>query len=115
MQRTIEQTDRRRAKQLAYNEKHNITPKQIERTTQQIMGQTAVVDKYGEPKAYTSPLQSSVAADPVVQYMTREQIQKNITLLEKSMKRAAKELDFVEAAGLRDEMYAMKQLLELKK
>lgn len=78
------------------------------------MGQTSVVDRYGDPKAYAGPQQQSIAADPVVQYMTREQIQKNITLLDKSMKRASKELDFVEAARLRDEMYAMKELLEAK-
>jgi len=114
MQRTIDGTENRRIKQLAYNDKHGITPKQIERSAQQVMGQTSVVDRYGEPKAYAGPEHQSIAADPVVQYMTREQIQKNITLLEKNMKRASKELDFVEAARLRDEMYAMKELQKVK-
>lgn len=111
MQRTMEETDRRRIKQLAYNEKHGITPKQIERSSAQIMGQTSLVDQYGEPKAYGGPEAQTLAADPVIQYMTREQMQKNITLLEKSMKRAAKEHDFVEAARIRDEMFAMKKRL----
>ena len=78
------------------------------------MGQTAVVDRYGEPKAYVEPEERNLAADPVVKYMTREQIEKNITLLEKNMRRAAKEQDFVEAARLRDEMFGMKELLEKK-
>ena len=111
MQRTIDGTERRRIKQLAYNEEHGITPKQIERSAEQVMGQTSVVDRYGEPKAYAGPEQQNIAADPVIQYMTREQIQKNITLLDKSMKRASKELDFVEAARLRDEMFKLKKRL----
>ncbi len=113
MQRTIEETDRRRAKQLAYNEKHGITPTAIVKSTDAILGQTAVVDH--RPKdAYAENTRQSVAADPVVQYMSPQAIQKAIEKNKKDMKAAVKVLDFIEAARLRDENRELEKLLENK-
>ena len=113
MQKTIDETNRRRIKQLDYNVEHGITPKQIVRSTESIMGQTKVADsKYAEAKAYVEPDHASVAADPVVHYMSKEQLKKTIASTKKSMEKAARELDFVEAARLRDEMYELEKLVE---
>lgn len=113
MQRAMDETERRRIKQLAYNAEHNITPRQIIKSTASIMGQTAVAgnnEKVG--KAYIENDSINVAADPVVQYMNNEQLEKLIDRTRKSMEKAAKELDFIEAARLRDEMYALQQKLK---
>ena len=113
MKRTIDETDRRRAKQLAYNEKYNITPKAIIKSTDAIMGQTAVVDH--RPKdAYAENTESNIAADPVVQYMSAQAIQKAIDKNKKDMQAAVKVLDFIEAARLRDENKELEKLLENK-
>jgi len=114
MRRTMDETDRRRAKQVAYNEEHGITPTQIKRERSDVLRQTAVLDIQGPPpKAYVEPdLALSLAADPVMQYMTVEQLQKNAALLETQMRRSAKELDFITAAQLRDELLAMRKLIE---
>lgn len=115
MQRTIEETDRRREKQLKYNEKHNITPKQIVKSTEAIMGQTTVIDtKGGGPRPYIEDDKINVAADPVMKYMSKEQIQKTINKTKKSMEGAVKELDFIEAARYRDELVALQEMLEKK-
>lgn len=118
MKRTIEETDRRRAKQLAYNEEHGITPTQIKRDRSDVMRQTAVIDIHDTDKKrayYVEPEELSIAADPVMQYMTPDQLQKNVTVLESQMRKAAKELDFIAAAQLRDELFAMRKLLEDKR
>jgi excinuclease ABC subunit B len=114
MRRTMEETDRRRAKQMAYNAEHGITPKQIKRDRASVMQQTAVVDQVDHPggRAYVEPEESSLAADPAVQYMPVEQLEKNASLLEAQMKKAAKELDFIAAAQLRDELFAMRKLID---
>lgn len=110
MQRAIDETNRRRMKQLAYNAENNITPRQIIKSTASILGQTAVVGKNDKPfKAYVENEEINVAADPVVQYMNYEQLDKLISRTKKAMEKAAKELDFIEAARLRDEMYALQQ------
>ncbi|MFZ1689361.1 MAG: excinuclease ABC subunit UvrB [Flavobacteriales bacterium] len=113
MQRTMDETDRRRQKQIAYNAEHGITPTQIKRDRADVLKQTAVIDvnNEGMRKAYVEPDGFSVAADPVVQFMNTEQLLKNCDILEAQMKRASKEQDFISAAGLRDEWLAMKQLL----
>ena len=112
MQKTIDETNRRRLKQLEYNIDHGITPTQITRSKESIMNQTKVADsKYAEEKAYVEPDHASVAADPVVQYMSKEQLKKTISATKKSMEKAAKELDFIEAARLRDEMYELEKLV----
>jgi len=114
MQRTMDETDRKRIKQMAYNEEHGITPTQIKRDRGDVMRQTAVIDinSPGKERAYLEPEGFSIAADPVFQVMTNDQLAKNVDVLEKSMRKAAKELDFIAAAQLRDELFAMRQLLE---
>ncbi len=113
MQRTIDETNRRREKQLKYNAKHNITPTQIKKSKTSILG---MGDSKSALKEYTfdENIKAGLAADPVVQYMSAEALQKAIEKTEKAMKKAAKELDFIEAARLRDEMFELKKLLKEK-
>ncbi len=115
MQRTIEATNNRREKQMAYNDKHNITPKQIIRSTDSIIGQTTVADAIGhENDSYynNNTKGPDIAADPVVKYMSQEQIKKAITKAKQSMNKAVKELDFITAAGYRDEIKALTDMLK---
>jgi len=114
MRMTMEETNRRREKQLAYNEAHQIVPAALVKSREAIMRQASVADynKQGEPKAYVESDKSSVAADPVVKYMSKEQLQKAIASTRRNMEKAAKELDFMEAARLRDEMYELQSMLE---
>ena len=114
MRRTMEETDRRRAKQMAYNEEHGITPTQIRRDRGEVLRQTAVLDirDGARPKAYMEPEELSLAADPVVRYMNEEQLEKNAEVLENKMRKAAKDLDFISAAQLRDELFAMRRTIE---
>jgi len=113
MRRTIEETNRRREKQLKYNEEHNITPKQIVKSTESILGQTSVLDVKGvDPKAYYEKDFVDAAADPVIKYMTEEQIEKAIQKARKNMEEAVKELDFIAAAKFRDEVFALEEQLE---
>lgn len=108
MRRTIDETERRREKQLAYNTKHGITPTQIVKSTESILGQSKKVEAYGETGG------SAIAADPVIKYMSAEELEKSILNTKKAMKKAAKELDFMEAARLRDEVFALSELLKDK-
>jgi len=113
MQLTINETDRRREQQMKYNTKHNITPKQIFKSTESIMGQTAIINTNGiENKAYIEKDSIDIAADPVVKYMSKEQINKAILKVRREMEKAVKALDFIEAARLRDEMFELKKMLE---
>ena len=113
MRRTIEETERRRNKQLAYNEEHGITPRAIVKSTDAILGQTAVVDHKAK-EVYVEDEKVSLAADPVVQYMSSEAIRQAIEKNKKDMQAAVKVLDFIEAARLRDENKALEELLESK-
>lgn len=115
MQRMINETNRRRQKQMAYNEVNNITPAQINKSMQEIIGQTAVADVKGKtPKGYVERETIDMAADPVIQYLPKEKLQKLVTRTRKSMEIAVKELDFLEAARLRDELLSLEKLLESK-
>lgn len=112
MQRTIDETERRRVKQIAYNEENGITPLSLAKTRDEIMGQRSILDFRAKTKAYIEPeYGSQLAADPVVEYMGRDQVEKLIAETEKKMKEAAKELDFISAAQYRDEMLALKKKL----
>lgn len=110
MKETIDSTDYRREKQLAYNAKHNITPTQIIKDKTSIMQ----ISDGSNPKAYSGPETIEIAADPVVQYMSKESLEKSIAKTKKSMQKAAKELDFLQAAQFRDEMYKLDKLLKDK-
>ncbi len=112
MQMTIDETNRRREKQLKYNEKMGITPAQIIRKTGSIL---AGMSKKGVSlKAYIEPDRPDIAADPVVKYMNREALEKTIEKTRKSMEKAASELNFVEAARFRDEMADLQKLLKTR-
>ncbi len=114
MQRTIDETNRRREKQLKYNMKHGITPKAIIKSTDSIMGQTAVANAKYVEDAYYEDRENSLAADPVVHYMSAEAIRKAMEKNKKDMQAAVKELDFIEAARLRDENTELEKLLKKK-
>ncbi len=113
MQRTIDATERRREKQLKYNQKHNITPTQIKKAKTSILG--SKTSGGSKENIYLNDTVPSIAADPVVQYMNEDALTKTIEKTKKNMKKAAKELDFIEAARLRDEMYELQKLLDGKK
>lgn len=121
MRQTIDETNRRREKQLAYNEAHGITPKQITRSRANALldiekqSSQENSSKPKEPRAYTeTEAQLHAAADPVVQYMTKGQLQKSIEQTRKLMQEAAKKLDFIEAAQYRDELLKLEELLKEK-
>ncbi|MCB0639528.1 MAG: excinuclease ABC subunit UvrB [Lewinella sp.] len=112
MQRTIDETNRRRAIQMAYNEEHGITPMTVTRSREEILAKRTILDVRGKQTAYMEPEKPSIAADPVVGYMTRDQLEKTIAETERKMKQAAKELDFIAAAQYRDELFALKERLK---
>ena len=113
MQMTMDETNRRRSIQIAYNEKHGITPTTILKTKEEILNRETILDiREGGKRAYVEPETSSVAADPVIDYMNREQLERLIQETEKKMKAAAKDLDFITAAQHRDEMLALKKKLK---
>jgi excinuclease ABC subunit B len=116
MQMTIDETDRRRKKQIEYNFINKITPIQAGRKQgmQSAFGTIEVTVNGKLVKAYAEPDELSLAADPVVQYMSADELKKQITKQKSSMVKAAKDMDFIEAARLRDEMYALEKLLESK-
>ncbi|BAX81261.1 excinuclease ABC subunit UvrB [Labilibaculum antarcticum] len=111
MQETMDATDHRREKQLAYNIKNNITPTQITRSKASMMNH----GKDKESVAYSGPDSIEIAADPVVQYMSKSSLEKTIEQTKKAMQKAAKEMDFLQAAQYRDEMYKLQKQLEEKK
>ncbi|MCK4346448.1 MAG: excinuclease ABC subunit UvrB [Bacteroidales bacterium] len=112
MEKTIKETNRRREKQLKYNEEMGITPKQIIKAYKSILGE--IRGKTPVKKAYAEPDKIDVAADPVVRYMSNAALEKAIEKIKKSMEKAARELDFIEAARYRDEMYELEKLLKSK-
>jgi len=114
MKRTIDENDRRREIQTEYNIKHGITPKTVRKSKDEILKQTKVADAKGSSEQYFYIEQEtpSVAADPIVQYMSKEQLEKAIEETQKRMLKAAKDMDFMEAARLRDEMFALKEQLQ---
>lgn len=119
MQLTIDETTRRRIKQMQYNEKHGITPTQIRKSLKQSTLMTeAGAETEKQPAtaqmAYIGPEEGAFAADPIVERMTRPQLEKSIANTTKLMKEAAKRLDFIQAAQYRDEIIRLQKELELK-
>ena len=120
MQRTIDETTRRREKQIAYNTEHNITPMSIIKSTEQVFASTSVLDVKGfdpkNPYALSNSEEiGTVAAEEQETYQTIPQMEKAIGKVKKEMEKAARDLDFMEAARLRDSMFSMqKKLAEMK-
>ena len=120
MQRTIDETTRRREKQIAYNIEHGITPQTILKSKEQVFAQTSVLDIKGyDPKNPYAVAPDgelvTVAAEEQESYQTIPQLERAVNKIKKDMEKAARDLDFMEAARLRDEMFAMKKKLELIK
>jgi len=115
MQITMDETNRRRDLQIAYNTEHGITPTTVGKSREEIIEQTSVVDfKGGVQKAYVENEMATLAADPIVQYMTKPDLKKSIENTKKEMLAAAKNMDFLLAAKLRDEMFALEKMMEEK-
>ncbi len=116
MQQAIDETNRRRQIQQDYNLANNITPQTIIRSKDSILSQTAVADsKKSVKKYYVENEEKSLAADPVVAFMSREELAKLTEQTRRAMEKAAKELEFMEAARLRDEYLALQKMLEERK
>lgn len=116
MRSTIDETNRRRSIQIAYNEERGITPRTVSKTKAEIMAQRSILDVRGAiaPNYYIEDEVMSLAAEPVVAYATRSQLEKMIADAEQKMKKASKDLDFITAAQHRDEMLALKKQMQDK-
>jgi excinuclease ABC subunit B len=115
MQKTIDETTRRREKQVAYNITHNITPTTIVKTTEDVFAQTSVLDIKGfDPDNPYAILETNtnIAAEEQVEYKTIPKVEKAIAAVKKQMEKAARDLDFMEAARLRDKMFSFQKELE---
>ena len=117
MQKTIDETNRRREKQLAFNIEHGIVPTTIKKTTEQVIAQGSVLDVKGYDPSNPYALQASqgivqVAAEDQEEYKTIPQLEKAVKIYKKKMEQAARDLDFMEAARLRDQMFGLKNQLD---
>ncbi|MFT4155578.1 excinuclease ABC subunit UvrB [Parafilimonas sp.] len=121
MQKTIDETNRRREKQVAYNAEHNIIPRTIRKTKENVFAQTSVLDIKGFDAKNPYAIQGdedivvTTAAEEQAEYKTIPQMEKAISKVKKEMEKAARDLDFMEAARLRDEMFRMQKELEAMK
>lgn len=115
MQLTIDETTRRRSIQIAYNESHGISPTTVFKSKEEILKQSSVLDfRSSQKEYYVENANIGMAADPVVAYMSQDQLEKAIKEAERKMKAASKDLDFISAAQFRDEMFGLKKALEAK-
>lgn len=114
MQRTIDETNRRREKQVIYNTQHNITPTTVHKTREQILQQTSVLDIKGKSNEDKESVEtnSSFAAEDQQEYTTVDSLEKRLSKIKKAMQAAAKNLDFIEAANLRDTMYEIEKKIK---
>lgn len=115
MQRAIDETNRRRLVQQEYNAEHGITPTTVRKDRDAILEQTGVADKKKGAKNYYQESEASLAADPVVEYMSKDQLKKLATETKRKMEKAAKDMNFLEAARFRDEWFEVEKMLENKK
>ena len=121
MQRTIDETARRRSIQLKYNEEHHITPKQIEKGIASSLAETSR-ENAGSPSVsgnkyksvYLEPESGAFAADPIIKHMSKAELERSIANTTALMKQAAKDLDFIQAAQYRDEIIRLQELLKTK-
>ncbi len=115
MKATIDETERRRKKQIEYNFRNGITPTQAGKKELLKPNEPMEVTVDGKiVRAYVESEEINIAADPVIQYMSKDELKKQITKIKTAMLKAAKEMDFMEAARLRDEMYSLEKLMEGK-
>lgn len=115
MKMAIDETNRRRSIQMEYNEKHGITPVSLKKNREEILRQTGVADKKKGTRKYYIEEEQNLAADPVVAYMDKNQLKKLVDETRKKMEKAAKDLDFMEAARLRDELQEAEKMLKENK
>jgi excinuclease ABC subunit B len=114
MQRTIDETARRREKQMRYNLEHGITPKQIKKEISNALA-TDRKEKGNTIKMYSEDtVQTPIACDPIVEFMTAEQLKKSIERTRRLMEKAAEKMEFIEAAQYRDEMFKLQEILKSK-
>jgi len=113
MKRMMDETNRRREKQIKFNIANNIIPTQIVKNTSDIFGQTSIIDaSHNNSKAYFERESINAAADPVIHYLSKDKISKLVANTRKSMEEAVKSLDFLEAARLRDELISLQKLMD---
>ena len=111
MQQTIDETDRKRVKQIKYNIENNITPTQITKSTNASLTRSTQVDT-SSPKPYIENDDLNIAAEPVLKYMNKKQLDKSLSLSRKNMEKAVKELDFIQAAKYRDEVIEIQKIMD---